>query len=191
MVRAAMSPDRLDRDAWVRAGLDALERGGTAAVSAAALAKSLGVTRGSFYWHFASRDELLRAVLEEWEHEHSDAVLDALATIPDPRERLRLLIEAAASKPPSIFIRLLEAQGSEPAAAAVLERSRRRRVAFATAAFRDAGLPPAAARRRALVAYATYVGLAQLGAADDTLRDDRERRAFARELRAILVPGSN
>ena len=34
---------------------------------------TLGVTRGSFYWHFGSRDELLEAVLERWEDEHSDA----------------------------------------------------------------------------------------------------------------------
>lgn len=184
-----MSPDRLDRDAWVRAGLVALEEGGVAAVSAAALAKSLGVTRGSFYWHFDSRDELLEAVLAQWERDHSDAVLDALAAVPDPRERLRLLIEAATSKPPSLFIRLLEAQGSEPAVATVLNRSRSRRVAFLAAAYRDAGVTPAAARRRALAAYAAYVGLAQLVTADETLLAGRERSAFARELSALLVPG--
>ncbi|ADB54009.1 TetR/AcrR family transcriptional regulator [Conexibacter woesei] len=183
-----MSSDRLDRETWVDAGLAALERGGTTAVSAAAIAKSLGVTRGSFYWHFSSRDELLEAILEQWEHEHSDAVLDALETVPDPRERLRLLFDAATSKPPSIFVRLLEAQGSEPAVATVLNRSRRRRVAFLTAAYRNAGVAPAAARRRALAAYAAYVGLAQLVAADGQLFEGRERRAFARELSAMFVP---
>lgn len=183
-----MSPDRLDRERWVRAGLAALEQGGTAAVSAAAIAKSLGVTRGSFYWHFASRDELLSAVLELWEREHSDAVLDALEAVPDPRERLRLLFDAATSKPPSIFTRLLEAQGGEPAVATVLNRSRSRRVAFLTAAYREAGVSRAAARRRALAAYAAYVGLAQLVASDGELLQGRERRAFARELSAIFVP---
>ena len=184
-----MSPERLDREAWVRAGLDALEEGGTAAVSAAALARALGVTRGSFYWHFDSRDELLRAVLETWEREHSDAVLDALAAVADPRERLRLLLGAATSKPPSLFIRLLEAQGAEPAAAEVLARSRERRVDFLAKAFRDCGVTPAAARRRALAAYAMYVGLAQLVSGDEELAAaDRERRALARELAAMVVP---
>lgn len=184
-----MSSERLDREAWVRAGLDALERGGTAAVSAAALARALGVTRGSFYWHFGSRDELLRAVVETWEREHSDAVLDTLAAVADPRERLRLLVGAATSKPPSLFIRLLEAQGSEPAVAEVLDRSRARRVGFLARAFRDCGVRPAAARRRALAVYATYVGMAQLIAADDALAaSDRERRALARELASMVVP---
>jgi AcrR family transcriptional regulator len=183
-----MSPERLDREAWVRAGLDALERGGTPAVSAVALARALGVTRGSFYWHFDSRDELLRAVLETWEREHSDAVLDALGAVTDPRERLRLLLGAATSKPPSLFIRLLEAQGAEPAVAEVLGRSRERRVAFLAKAFRDCGIAPAAARRRALAVYAMYVGLAQLVSGEEELVAGRERRALARELAAMVVP---
>ncbi|MDO8185654.1 helix-turn-helix domain-containing protein [Conexibacter sp. JD483] len=185
---ARAGDERLDREAWIAAGLDALEEGGTDAVSASALAKRLGVTRGSFYWHFASRDELLRAVLERWERDHSDAVLDALAAVADPRERLRLLLDAATSKPPSLFIRLLAAQTREPLAAEILNRSRGRRVDFLARAFRDTGLAPAAARRRALAVYAAYVGLAQLVSADETLLAGRERSAFARELAAMLVP---
>lgn len=186
MVKAG--DERLDREAWVLAGLDALEEGGTDAVSASALAKQLGVTRGSFYWHFDSRDELLRAVLDRWERDHSDAVLDALGAVADPRERLRLLVDAATSKPPSLFVQLLAAQTREPLAAEVLNRSRARRVDFLARAYREAGLAPAAARRRALAAYAAYVGLAQLVSADDTLLAGRERRAFARELAAMVLP---
>lgn len=184
-----MASERLDREAWVRAGLRALERDGVAAVSAVALSKALDVTRGSFYWHFDSRDELLEAVLASWEQEHSDAVLDQLAAVEDPRERLRLLLDAAASKPPSLFVRLLEAQGAEPAVAAVLARSRERRIAFVACAYREAGLPPAVARRRALALYALYVGLAQLsGQGGRSQPNTRERRALSRELRALFVP---
>ncbi len=173
---------------WIVAGIEALEEGGTEAVSASALAKRLGVTRGSFYWHFDSRDELLQAVLDRWERDHSDAVLAALAAVPDPRERLRLLVDAATSKPPSLFIRLLEAQTREPAAATVLNRSRARRVDFLAQAYRELGLRPAAARRRALAVYAAYVGIAQLVSADEGLLAGRERSAFARELAAMVVP---
>jgi len=183
-----VAAERLDREAWVRAGLAALEAGGVEAVAAASLAAQLGVTRGSFYWHFASRDELLQAVLELWEREHSDAVLERLEPIADPRERLRMLSAAASGKPPSIFVRLLEAAGREPAVAATLNRSRTRRVDFLARAYREAGIKPAAARRRALAAYAVYVGLAHLIDADPALFAGTERQAFSKELQALLVP---
>jgi len=182
-----MSPERLDRESWIVAGLDALEAGGVDAVAAASLAKALDVTRGSFYWHFSSRDELLEAVLERWERDHSDAVLARLEAIADPRARLKMLSEAASSKPPSLFLRLLEAAGREPAVAATLARSRERRTTFLAKAYREAGLTPAAARRRALVAYAAYVGLAQLLGTEPDLLSDRERAAFTRELHAALT----
>jgi AcrR family transcriptional regulator len=179
---------RLDREAWVRAGLAALEEGGVDAVAAASLATKLGVTRGSFYWHFGSRDELLQAVLDLWEVEHSDGVLDALGAVADPRERLRLLSAAASGKPPSIFVRLLEAAGREPMVAATLSRSRARRVAFIARAYAECGLSRTAACRRALAAYATYVGLAHLIDSDADLLPGRERPGFSRELAAMLVP---
>lgn len=188
MYGGAMSPERLDRDAWVTAGLDALEQRGIEAVAVAALAGSLGVTRGSFYWHFSSRDELLSGVLEHWERVHSDEVLDALETVTDPRARLRVLLERAVSKPPSIFVRLLDAADREPLVAAVLERSGQRRLDVLTRACREAGMTPAEARRRALLCYAAYIGLARLAGAEGGAVSPRERAAFARHLTATLVP---
>ncbi len=85
--------------------------------------------------------------------------------------------------------RLLEAQTREPA-----RRDGAQPLARPAGRLPRAGLPrgsasrPAAARRRALAVYAAYVGLAQLVSADDTLLAGRERRAFARELAAMVVP---
>jgi AcrR family transcriptional regulator len=187
---AAMT-GRLDRDAWTRAALAAFERGGPAEVAVVPLARRLGVTRGSFYWHFESRDELLTAALELWEREHSDAVLEALQTMPDPRARLQALGQAATRKPPSIFIQLLRA-ADDPAVAHVLERASQSRLEVLAEAYRDAGLPPATAQRRALIAYAQYVGLAFLLAEDPgLLPDERARAAYARELSAVLATESD
>ena len=183
-----MSPERLDRDDWLRAGLDALEHGGVEAVAVVPLARSLGVTRGSFYWHFASRDELLAGVLELWERLSTDEVLDALEAVPDPRERLRALLARAAGKPPSIFLRLLDAAEREPLVRAALERTQARRLEVITRACREAGLSPAEARRRALLCYAAYVGLARLIGEEGTALAPRERAAFSRHLAATLIP---
>ncbi|MGB9368496.1 MAG: helix-turn-helix domain-containing protein, partial [Xanthobacteraceae bacterium] len=59
-------PTRLDAGAWIAAGFDALADGGIDAVRVEPLAKALGITKGSFYWHFADRRALLDAMLESW-----------------------------------------------------------------------------------------------------------------------------
>jgi AcrR family transcriptional regulator len=74
---------RLGRDDWMRAGRMALLTGGPAAVRVERLATDLGVTKGSFYWHFADRGELLEALLREWEEELSVA-LEALPSLTGP-----------------------------------------------------------------------------------------------------------
>ena len=48
------------------AGLTQLAASGPDAVSIAAVSSKLGVTKGSFYWHFSSRDEFLQAILDDW-----------------------------------------------------------------------------------------------------------------------------
>src|SRR5262245_64471537 len=67
---------RTPRSTWIEAGLEALASGGPDAVRVDLLAKGLGVTRGGFYWHFASRQVLLDAVLDAWEHRSTDEVLE-------------------------------------------------------------------------------------------------------------------
>lgn len=153
--------DPMDRDRWAHAALAALERGGLRAVAVEPLARELGVTKGSFYWHFRSRRELIAAALERWTRDHVDAPLDAVATIADPRERLVALLARAGSKSPSIFIRLLDAT-DEPLVRATVAAAAEARVAFLARAFEDLGMPRAPARRQALLAYSAYVGRAHL-----------------------------
>jgi AcrR family transcriptional regulator len=69
-----MDTPRLGRDDWMRAARIALLGGGAAAVRVERLAADLGVTKGSFYWHFADRGELLEELLREWEAERGLAL---------------------------------------------------------------------------------------------------------------------
>jgi AcrR family transcriptional regulator len=174
----------LDRQRWEQAALDALERGGLAAVAVEPLARELGVTKGSFYWHFANRQELIAGALRRWEEVHVDGLLAELAAVEDPRERLRALFGRAGAKAPSIFIRLLDAT-DEPAVRAAVARAAEARVAFMATAFRELGLPRARARRQALLVYSVYVGLAHLGRdAPDVLGDPA---ALRRHLLEALI----
>jgi AcrR family transcriptional regulator len=125
------------------------------------LARELGVTTGSFYGHFKDRGELIAATVARWERLHVDGPLEALARVDDPRARLMELLGKAGAKPPSIFIRLLDAV-DEPVVRAAVARAAEERVAFMAKAFGELGLPRAKARRQALLAYSAYVGRAHL-----------------------------
>lgn len=57
----------LSKEDWVRAALFAIADGGAAAVAVEPLAARLGATKGSFYWHFRSREQLIAEALEFWE----------------------------------------------------------------------------------------------------------------------------
>jgi AcrR family transcriptional regulator len=72
---AMVAQIRTPHSTWIEAGLQALAAGGPDAVRVDLLAKTLGVTRGGFYWHFASRQVFLDALLDAWEHRSTDDVL--------------------------------------------------------------------------------------------------------------------
>jgi AcrR family transcriptional regulator len=69
-------PTRTPRSTWIDAGLRALAAGGPDAVRIDALARTLGVTRGGFYWHFADRRALLDELLDTWERRSTDEVIE-------------------------------------------------------------------------------------------------------------------
>ena len=70
---------RLGADDWLNAALDALLEAGIEAVQITVLARQLGVTRGSFYWHFDSREDLLTALLTEWRSRNTGVMVDAIS----------------------------------------------------------------------------------------------------------------
>jgi AcrR family transcriptional regulator len=81
---------RTPRDKWIEEGLQALAAGGPDAVRVEALAKKLGVTKGGFYGSFADRDALLEAMLDAWERESTDEVIDRVEREGgDPRTKIQ------------------------------------------------------------------------------------------------------
>lgn len=86
-----MGTARTPRGKWIDEGLRALAAGGVDAVRIESLAKALGVTKGGFYGYFADRDALLEAMLDTWERESIDEVLDQVdRTGGDARTKIRL-----------------------------------------------------------------------------------------------------
>lgn len=154
---------RLSADAWAEAALDLIAEQGVAAVAVEPLARRLGVTKGSFYWHFPSRDALLQAALERWESVEQQEVFGKLEAVPDPRERLSALFQVVAREFKShvIYSALLKAL-DHPAVQPVIDRVSQRRLDYLTASFRQTGLGRTEAQHRARLTYAAYVGFLQL-----------------------------
>ncbi len=81
---------RTPRSTWIDTGLAALAAGGPDTVRVDLLAKTLGVTRGGFYHHFANRAAFLDALLDEWERRSTDDVLSRVeAEGGDARSKVR------------------------------------------------------------------------------------------------------
>ena len=175
---------RLSRDDWIDAALGAIAQGGLAGVAVEPIAVTLGVTKGSFYSHFRTRDELIEAALERWERTHGATGLERFAEIEDPGRRLRELLLAAVtfsqSGTPSIHVRLLGELDDERVRAAV-SRVTAARAGLLAEAYGELGYPPVRARHRARLAYATYVGLLQ------SSREAPEQRMTRRELDSFMA----
>lgn len=165
----------LSRRDWARAALDAIGEVGIDGVAVDQLARRLGATRGSFYWHFADRDELIQEALELWAWENTGERLPALETISDPIKRLRALRKAVYEEPADAAELLLSCAGDHPAAAPVLARVTKRRMAVLRRIFTDLGFAESEAADRAWLAYAFYLGHHQLGRNDDIIAPGRER----------------
>ncbi|MFC7621949.1 TetR/AcrR family transcriptional regulator [Microlunatus sp. GCM10028923] len=165
----------LGRDDWTAAALQALADGGPAGIAVDRLAKQLGVTRGSFYWHFADRNELITATLERWERENTtDQVGEAFA-VADPVERLRLIIRRVYQGRTDPVELALAARAGDPVVAGAVARVTETRLDLLRSVFRDLGFTPAVARDRAWLAYGFYVGHHQLGQ-NEAIRQRRPPR---------------
>jgi len=150
---------RLSADDWAVAAIEVIALGGLGGLSVEGLARDLGVTKGSFYWHFADRSELVAAALELWEQRATLDVVAELDSIGDPAKRLRALFEQSFGDEVNGLVDVaLVTQVDEPIVGTVARRVTARRIAFLERAFRDLGFTPARAAIRARVAYSTYVG---------------------------------
>ena len=152
------------RETWVTIGRKVLARSGIDSVKVEPLARALGVTKGSFYWHFEDRAALLEAMLEAWEQLGTLALIAAAeASGASPAEQLRS-IAARAFGADGSEERALRAWGAhDERAGDVVARVDRRRLSFIGERMRAHGLSAEAAEARARLIYAAYVGEQQLG----------------------------
>ncbi|MFI6639869.1 TetR/AcrR family transcriptional regulator [Streptomyces sp. NPDC050504] len=131
------------RTEWIHAGLRALAAGGPDAVRIEAIARALGVTKGGFYGYFADRDALLTEMLDTWEREVTEAIIDSVdAEGGDGRERLRNLFRVVGNRPRASTevgteLAIREWARRDPAVAHRLRRVDERQMGYLRGLFRE------------------------------------------------------
>jgi AcrR family transcriptional regulator len=151
---------------WLRAGLEALRKGGVAAVRVERLAADVGVTKGSFYWHFRDRGALLDALLEFWSREMTDAEFERIHGLrAGLAARLLALAEDVLEKGMGRYDPAIRAWGrTDRKVAAAVAQVDRRRVRALTGFFEEGGFGAAEARTRARLFYTLLLGEPQVRA---------------------------
>jgi len=158
---ASTTRERLGEVEWVSAATRLLADDGIEAVRVEPLAAALGVTKGSFYWHFPDRRALLDAVLDAWEQRATSAVIAHVETAAGPpSERLsRLFALIGRSRRAPGVEHAIRAWGAiDPRARSVLARVDARRERYVRGLLRGLGLPVGVARRRARFLYLALIG---------------------------------
>jgi len=136
---------------------------GIRAVAVESLARRMGVTKGSFYWHFPNRNALLEQSLLRWEEHDAINLHTSMGAIADPRERLKSFFRRTGREKLThdVYSSLCTA-ADHPKVEPLLERVAERRMKQIEAAFAEIGFDAANASHRARLTYSAYLGFLQL-----------------------------
>ena len=179
----AKSNEKLGPDDWARGALKLIAEDGLAALSIPKLAKRLGVTKGSFYWHFDSLEALLNAALARWEQVYTDNRLDQFDA--DKNETgLGLWSDEAEVDhvSQSLYLEISNAAATREQFAKVVARVVDKRIGYIKKTLLKQGLSAPLAQRRAVIIYSGYVGLLHLvKVAPASVGNGAERQEIVRE----------
>lgn len=177
---------------WIEAAHQAMLRSGFQAIAVEALARDLGVTKGSFYWHFSNRDALLEAVALRWEERATTRMMASLERITSPRERLDALIRAAWARLEYVRTEaVIQAEATQPDSfiRPIHERVNASRLDYTVALYRQLGYAEEEARHRGLTTYGLFLGTVQLVRNMPELFPDEEALdAYVSHVRQLLLP---
>lgn len=178
--------ERLGKEAWIDRGLGVLRADGIEAVRVEPVAKALGVTKGSFYWHFRDRAHWLDDILAAWEERatsHVIAVIERESATPDGR--LRALVMRTFGRDDGLDRAIRAWATHDTRAHALLAGVDRRRLDYLVAQFVAVGVGAIDAEARARMLCAALIG--EQGLAIKSSRDERIASAL-RVLDVLLRP---
>lgn len=175
---------------WEQQALVLIAEKGIRAVAVESLARRMGVTKGSFYWHFHNRESLLEQSLIRWEKHDAANLQTSLNAIADPRERLRSFFRRTGREKltHNVYSSLCMAS-DHPQVEPLLERVAVRRMKHIEKAFEEIGFEPMEASHRARLTYSAYLGFLQLQRQHQTPSlSSEEFEAYMTHVIATLIP---
>ncbi len=160
---------RLTKDDWIMAGFQALTEAGPKALKAEPLARRLGTTKGSFYWHFDDVPAFQTAMMTTWETRAYAEIVALVEQQGTAVRKLRELAQIAAAGAPEDFggiaaepaIRAWARENSDVAKA--ISQIDAKRMAYVQELFEAVGLTNPELTR---VLYAAFVGMEELSTHD-------------------------
>lgn len=149
------------RETWLDAAFHNFNQYGLAAVRVEALARELGATKGSFYWHFENRAALVAAIMDRWEQSETDRIIELTRSLDSAEQRLATVYDL-------VGMRMMErggektlyAEAESEGVADVVARVTARRIAYVAEILAELGVSDA--EERATVAVSAAIGLQQL-----------------------------
>ena len=155
---------KLGKQEWIRAGLRALAEQGAEAVRVERLATALGVTKGSFYWHFKDRGELLAALIEVWREQATDAIIAQVEAIGGSAgQKMRSLFTIVVSGDGRLDQAIRVWAASDANARAALALVDQRRLDYLASLFEQLGFNANESGGRARLVYHALIGQFTIG----------------------------
>ena len=159
----AAARTQLGRDEWISGATELMAKLGIDGVRVEVLAKTLGVTKGSFYWHFKDRKDLLDNLLETWREGRIRDIEKQTALTPGKeREQARHLIEVYSAarnrKGISIELAIRDWARRDTSAAQIVAAVDAHRLECTRKLFRIVGFDEQEAKARSLMLYAYVFG---------------------------------
>ncbi|SDJ15979.1 transcriptional regulator, TetR family [Paraburkholderia steynii] len=177
------SKPQLTPDDWIRAAAEVLVDKSVDAVRVEVLSKNLGVTRGSFYWHFKDRDDLLSHLLVKWRDTATEQIIDRFEKRNiKPRELLRDLLALpfhgeAAQVAASTELAIRGWARRDEIARQFVDEVDGKRLSYIAQCFSALGFDIAESRKRAFALYSYELAESMLSN-QGTEKQRDERRTF-------------
>ena len=153
------STESLTRDDWISAAWDMLGENGLDGVRVEPLARRLGVTKGSFYWHFKDRQQLMEALLDRWFSIWDDQMLPDMEEAANPADRIWALFESVLgrlTRGQTVSLRMMS--HSDADVARRIDARDAQRLSFLTSQLVEIGFAPSEARVRGQVYQTIMTG---------------------------------